>query len=78
MVYLLTGPGMEVGLVGTSLIINFGLTTSPWGRRAGRFIDTGRGSEVEGRGDPLRSVGEGGGVGEGVELAEGVGVGGRE
>ena len=76
--YLLTGASTDVGLVGTSLIINFGFTTSPWGRRAGRFIDAGRGSEVEGRGEPLRSVGEGGGVGEGVEVAEGVGVGGRE
>ena len=54
-----------------SLIINLGATISPWGRKAGRLIDAGRGSEIDaGRGASLRNVGEGGGVGEGVEVFE--------
>ena len=73
-VYFLIGPTMDGGLAGMSLIINLGFTLSPWGRKAGRLIDAGRGSEIDsGRGPPLRSVGEGGGVGEGVEVFEGSG-----
>ena len=60
--------------MGTSLIINLGFTISPWGRKGGILMDAGRGSEIDAsRGAPLRSVGEGGGVGEGVEVFEGAG-----
>ena len=70
MVYFLIGPTMDCRFVGMSLIINLGLTISPWGRKAGMLIDAGRGSEFVSWGAPLRSVGEGGGVGEGVEVLE--------
>ena len=68
------GPTIDGGLAGTSLIINLGFTISPWGRKGGILMDAGRGSEIDAsRGAPLRSVGEGGGVGEGVEVFEGAG-----